>query len=254
MPQPWLLNLWACNPFAAEPDRNAALAIEAMGISFETSPDDLTSSPLVTVGGEVNSIADWSASLTADWPTVANVIPKDLHVFESHSQEVLDFVNARLGANEQRVSLECFHYAQYQLYLAGFRPSGPPAASPETILVLHEYVEAGRRRTEVQAEPMVRAVEYLKAALLAETPVMIGVRIDGFEPRPNDWKSTPYIEPTNHFVVAVGMGHDDLGPYLSFFDYSHRQRDYDRFYLQPNLIMESPTGRVLTEVRRSRAR
>ena len=207
------------------------------------------------IGDEVNySLADWAASLTVDWPTVANVIPKNLHVFESDNQAVLDFVNARLAADKQRTSLQCFDYAHYQVHVAGFRPSGPPATSPDSILVLHEYAEDGRVRSELQVEAMVQAVEYIKAALLAETPVLIGVRIDGFAERPNDRDSTPYVEPTNHFVVAVGMGRDDAGPYISYFDYSHPQREYDRLYLQPNLMLESITSRVLTEVRRSRAR
>ena len=50
------------------------------------------------------------------------------------------------------------------------------------------------------------------------------------------------------------MGRDDEGSYISYFDYSHPQREYDRLYLQPNLMLESITSRVLTEVRRSRAR
>ena len=46
MPLPWLFNQWACNPFAAEPDREATLALEAVGIGFATRPEDIVATPL----------------------------------------------------------------------------------------------------------------------------------------------------------------------------------------------------------------
>jgi hypothetical protein len=256
VPLPWLLNPWACNPFAAEPDRDAALTIEALGINFQTRPEDIVATPLASVGDEVNySTADWYASLTADWPTVANVIPKSMHVLKRDERKVLDFVNANLAEDTKRTFLQCFDYAHYQVYIAGFRPSGPPALSTESILVLHEYATENGVRTELQAAAMVQAIEYLKTALLAETPVLVGVRLSTYQPRPNDRKSTPYIEPTNHFVVVVGMGRDGGNHYLSFFDYYHEQDDTDRLYLKADLMMESTGGfRALTEVRRSRSR
>lgn len=210
MPLPWLFNQWACNPFAAEPDRNAAVDQEALGIRFQTRPEDIVAMPLEPVGDEAEySPADWYASLTADWPEVANVIPKSLHVFKSDEQEVKDFVNARLPPDQQRTSIECFHYAWYQLDRAGYGPSGPPALSDDSILVLREYAEPDGVRSELQVEAMVKAVDYLKSSLLLETPVLIGVRLKLFEARPNNRRSTPYIEPTNHYVVAVGMGRDE---------------------------------------------
>ena len=254
MPLPWLFNQWACNPFAAEPGRDAAVDQEALGISFDTRLEDIVATPLEPAGDEASySTADWYASLTADWPTVANVIPKSLHVFKSDEQEVKDFVNRGLPPDEQRTSLQCFHYAWYQLDRAGFAPSGPPALSDQSMLVLHEYAGPDGIRSELQVEVMVKAVEYLKSSLLLETPVLIGVRLKLFDRRPNERRSTPYIEPTNRFVVAVGMGQDDVGYYVSFFDYYHEQDTGDRLYLGPDLLMESQSGyRTLTEVRRSR--
>ena len=71
MPFPWLFNQWACNPFAGEPDRDAAVDQEALGISFQTTPEDIVATPLEPAGDEAAySTADWYASLTADWPTV----------------------------------------------------------------------------------------------------------------------------------------------------------------------------------------
>ena len=255
MPLPWLFNQWACNPFAAEPERDAAVDLEAMGINFQTRPEDIVATPLAPVGDEADySPADWYASLTADWPTVANVIPKSLHVLKSDETEVLAFVNASLPQGQQRTSLQCFHYAWYQLHAAGFRPSGPPALSDDSLLVLHEYAEPDGVRSELQVEKMVEAVEYLKSSLLLETPVLVGLRLKLFEKWPNDRKSTPYIEPTNHFVVVVGMGQDDAGYYVSFFDYYHEQDADDRMYPGPELLMETKFGfRTITEVRRSRA-
>jgi hypothetical protein len=256
MPTPWLFNQWACNPFAAEPDRDAALTIDAMGIAFETTPEDVVVTPLAPAADEPRySVSDWYASLTADWPTVANVIPKSQHVFKSDEPDVLAFVNGSLAEDQQRTSLQCFDYANYQIYVAGYRPSGPPAVSPESLLVVHEYPGPDGVRTELQLEAMVEAVEYLKATLLAETPVLIGIRLKLFQARPNERRSTPYIEPTNHFVVAVGMGRDERGPYVSFFDYYHEHAERDRLYLQPSLLMNSAGDfRTLTEVRRSRSR
>lgn len=256
MPLPWLFNQWACNPFAAEPDRNAAVDQEALGIRFQTRPEDIVATPLAPVGDEADySPAEWYASLTADWPEVANVIPKSLHVFKSDETEVLEFVNGSLPQDKQRTSLQCFHYAWYQLHVAGFRPTGPPALSDDSMLVLREYAEPDGVRTELQVEAMVEAVQYVKSSLLLETPVLIGVRLKLFEARPNNRRSTPYIEPTNHFVVVVGMGQDETGYYISFFDYYHEQDSDDRLYLGPELLMESAFGfRTLTEVRRSRPR
>jgi hypothetical protein len=201
------------------------------------------------------SAAEWHRSLTSDWPEVAPVVPAADQIQESDFTEVLDWVNLTREPDKQRTSLHCFDYAHYQVWEAGYAVSGPAHASPTTLLVLLEFPDGPGVRTEVQTETMVEAVTYIKDTLQAGTPVLIGLRLNLFDSRPNERRSTPFVEPTNHFVVAVGMGTDDEGPFISYYDYMHGFARRDRLYLRADLTMSSSGDyRHLTEVRRSTRR
>ncbi len=258
MPQPWLFNQWACSPWATEVGRRTAADTEATSVLPPIRPEDIRQAGTddgITPGFPSISAAEWQQSLTADWPDKAPVIPLADQIQDADFTEVLDWVNSTRAAENQKSALQCFDYAHYQVWEAGYAISGPGHASPTTLLVLLEYPDGPGVRTEVQTETMVEAVSYLKDRLQAGTPVLIGLRLRLFEERPNERRSTPYIEPTNHFVVAVGMGTDDEGFYISFFDYMHGFAERDRLYLRPDLTMtNSGDYRHLTEVRRSTRR
>ena len=51
---------------------------------------------------------------------------------------VLDWVNKSLAADKQRTSIQCFHYAKYQMHVAEYDISGPPAIDSDSILVIRE--------------------------------------------------------------------------------------------------------------------
>jgi hypothetical protein len=258
MPQPWLFNQWACSPWATEVDREAAVDTEATSVLPPLTKEDIQAANRddgIQPGFPSISPAEWQRSLTANWTDVAAVIHATDQIQESDFTEVLDWVNSTRDADKQRSSLHCFDYAHYQVWDAGFGVSGPGHVSPTTLLVLLEFPDGPGVRTQIQTETMVEAVTYMKEMLQAGTPVLIGLRLRLFEERPNERRSTPYIEPTNHFVVAVGMGTDDEGPFISFYDYSHGFARRDRLYLRPDLTMtNSGDYRHLTEVRRSTRR
>src|SRR5262245_36847014 len=115
MPQPWLFNIWACNPYAAEPEREAALSQEALGVNFLTTPDQIVAQSLPGTDQANYSPEDWAISLTEVWPDVTNLIPESDHVFASDSDKVLAWVNKHRPEDKQRSELHCFDYAHYQL-------------------------------------------------------------------------------------------------------------------------------------------
>ena len=257
MPTPWLFNAWGCNSWATEPDRSAAEDLTHLGITFSTLPSDIIAEPLAPPDDQAIATAEWFAALTGDWPPVPPLIPLEAKVSEQNRSTVLDWVNASLPENEKRTYVVCFHMAAYQLSKADMTPSGPPARSEKSFLLVKEFEEAdGSLRSELQVETTVEAVTYLKESLVAGRPSLVGLRYNSWERdrggRPNDLYNTPYVVPTNHFIVVVGMGTDRVGPYFSFYDYLSSYGEHSRFYLKPNLAIETTgAGKTLTEVRRS---
>jgi hypothetical protein len=127
--------------------------------------------------------------------------------------------------------VHCFDYAQYQLHVARFRSTGP-GKDPASYLQLfvESQDEPGRRVDVTDVEATIEGIEYIKAMLQDEVPVLVGIRLLSYRPRPNPDRTT------NHFVVIVGMGvePDKGGPYggqyyFSYFDYLYD--DVLRFYL-----------------------
>lgn len=262
MPLPWLVNQWACSQFGAEPERDAAVDAGLYGTPSPPSLAPWIPAPEPVKNPDDYTTADWKASLVADWPDVSSVIPSDKQVFKAHDSDVLQFLKDSYGTVKLPDQIQCFDRANYQLHLAEYRPSGPAALDDLTIMALHEYDDeaTGTLRTEVQVLGTIKAVDYLKESLQAGIPMLVGLRLNFRGPllsrwRPNERRSTPFVEPTNHFVVAVGMGRDAIGEYVAYFDYGHRHDDTDRLYLHDSLLIESADGkRTLTEVRISRPR
>lgn len=255
MPLPWLSNAWGCSPWGAEPGREAAVDTEAFGVPSSNRLQDWLPEPTPVKDIDDWSPADWQAVLIAEWPDVVSLIDPDDQIFATDDDKVAEFLKTVRGTEKTPENIQCFDRADYQLYLAGYRPSGPPAKDDRSILMLREIVDGGQVTDELDLSAMVKAVQYLKDTLEGGVPVMIGLRLKYYDPRPNDRKSTPEIEPTNHFVVAVGAGMDTVGHYVSFFDYLSRYGAHNRLYLRPSMLMESSSGhRTLSEVRVSTAR
>lgn len=253
MPLPWLVSAWACSPWAAEPAREAAVATDDFGVPDPIGSQDWLPDPDVAIDDAEASAADWHAQLTADWPDVSTLIDPESRVTKDDDSRVVDFL-ASLG-RKPRARIECFDRAEYQLYLAEYRTSNNPVSDDRSILVLREIREGGRVSDRLELDKMVQAVDQIKSSLSARVPLLIGLRLRDYDPRPNDWDSTPEIEPTNHYVVAVGAGVDPIGHYVSYFDYSSPFGSHTRLYLGPSMLMENSTGRkTLSEVRSSRPR
>jgi hypothetical protein len=258
MTLPWLFNQWACNPFAGDPDRDAAADMGQMGKPPPPSLADVLPPQDETFVGPdlwitVPSRAEQFVQMTNDWPDVPNVIPEADHIYGRHLHDVLEFVNRNAKTEaEKRSKLHCFDYAHYQLHNAGYWPSGPAHKDVDTLLVLIEYPEAGGVRSEVLVGNMVAAIRYIKISIQVGRPVMIGIRLNDFAERPNKRDDSAFIEATNHFVVAVGMGQEDDAYFIRVMDYLHAPRDSDRMFLTPDLRLQSPDGnQEMTEMRRS---
>lgn len=255
MPLPWMLNPWSCSQWGAEPGREAAVDTEAFGVPSSNRLQDWLPEPVPVPDIDDWSPADWQAVLIEGWPEISSLIDPANQVFKLHDDEVLEFLKSVRGKEKTQDTIQCFDRADYQLYLAGYRPSGRPSLDERSMLVLREIQNGGQRMDELALDKMVSAVFYLKDSLAEGVPAMIGLRLKGYDPRPNDLKATPEIEPTNHFVVAVGAGIDVTGHYVSYFDYGVKYNYANRLYLRPSMLMESASGhRTLSEVRTSSPR
>ena len=93
------------------------------------------------------------------------MIPADLHVSKSMADKVAAFVGRSTDA------LECFHYAAYQMHVAGFRTTQRPSKEPRNFQILIEHrVPDGSLVEEVQVEAAIEAVLYIKEALHQNIP------------------------------------------------------------------------------------
>lgn len=250
----WSFNLWALTPWAADPARDAARDTARMGGGLAApSLADVVQPAAPVTDPDNYAPADWFAQLSADWPTVANVIPAEDQVTSGDLDEVLTWVNSSLAPDKQRTELECFHFAKYQMHVAGYDISGPSAIDIDSILVIKEYRQAnGETVPELQLMEAVRAVGYIKSSIVAGRPVMLGVKITGYDDQPNDIWGTPYVIATDHFVIAVGLGMDGARPYVNVYDYLNTFNEDDRLFLTPLVILESEEiGYRMIETRES---
>ena len=253
MPDDWSFNPWALSRWFAEPERDAARDTARMGGGLAApSLGDVLQPAAPVVDPDDYAPADWYARLSENWPTIANVIPADKQVTSRDTDVVLDWVNKSLAADKQRTSIQCFHYAKYQMHVAEYDISGPPAIDSDSILVIREYRSGGGTTPELQLMEAVRAVTYIRTSIEAGRPVMLGVKIDGYDDEPNNIWGTPYVIATDHFVVAVGLGVDGDRPYVNIYDYLNEHNVDDRLFLTPLVILESDQiGYRMIEMRES---
>lgn len=266
MPPSFFDSLWALNPWAAEPDRDVAQAPslrdymppleEVVGPPPSPPPTrPRTELPDITYAND-----DWFQSLKQHWVPKSTVIPPELHVSKNMREEVKAFVNRHIAKGATpRDKLQCFDYANYQLFVSGHRTGGRPSLDPSSFQLLIEYPENGKLVEEVQLGATIEAVLYIKEALHQNIPVLAGICIKEYDPRPNNVKSTPFVEPTNHYVVIVGMDKDSEGVYFQYYDYyvlpGGTNSGETRFYLKPTMKLEWLYGHVMmAEVRRTMAR
>ena len=254
MPEGWSFNPWALSPWAADPERDAARDQARMG-GGQVAPQlaDVLQPAVPLKDPDDYDPLDWFTQISGDWPTVPNVIPADKQVRGRDFETVRSWINRSLAKDQQRTSIECFHYAKYQMDVARCDISGPPALDSDSILAIREYRQpGGGTLPELQLMAAVRAAIYIRDALVAGTPVMIGIKIAGYEPEPNNIWKTPYVIATDHFVVVVGTGVEDGKPYVDIFDYRHSFTESDRLFLTPLMIFESEeAGFRMIEMRRS---
>lgn len=245
MPETVYVNPWPGNPWDPELDRETAASLESLGLGFEFRP--------IALAGPDDAGARY-ASLVLDWPDAGPVIDAALHVDSGLRTAVLAYRNAKTSDEEKkRKPLQCFDYADYQLDRANHGTTERPSRDPKNFQLLLERVTPGGPVDEIDVAAAAGAVEYLKSALAEGVPVLVGVRLNTYDPRPNDLASTPdVVEPTNHFVVVVGMGSDGDRRYFSYYDYLHRPAVRDRLYLDADMGLRTDGGtRDLVQVRRS---
>lgn len=266
---PWLDNLWAMTPWAAEPERDAAQApslapyLPAFEPATPRPPIPPPTGPRPKLPDTTYESDDWFQMLVRSWEPKAAVIPPDLFVSHDMYDEVKKFVNRNLAPGAApREKIECFDYANYQLHRKKFRAGGRPSRDSSSWQILINYPENDGTLFEVvQVPETIEAVMYIKEVLHQNTPVLIGICLrlynhrDGTPARPNNVASTPFIEPTNHYVVIVGMDRDDRKePYFQYWDNYYRPdtaKGQDcKLFLKPTMKLEKPDGEVvMAEVR-----
>jgi hypothetical protein len=276
VPDLFSFNPWALNPWATEPARDAVQAPSLRDVLVPAEPLVVrTQSPPTTPSTSLPEITyetdDWFQSLRQNWETKAPVIAPQYHVNKNMRGEVAKFVNRHLKQGETpRTELQCFDFAAYQMHVAngpdatGFRTGGRPSADERSFQMLIEYPENGKLVEEVQLDVSIEAILYIKEALHQDMPVLTGLCIrtffhdDGRPARPNNVKSTWFVEPTNHYVVIVGMGATNYGhPYFQYYDYYFDplgEGQHCKFYLRPTMKLEAGEKMVVAEVRRTSRR
>jgi hypothetical protein len=252
MGTPWLTNLWGCNVWQTEPERTAVGDTDVFGTPATPIASD--AGPVsVPLGEQGDTPAEWLEILRRDWPEVPPVIDPALRVTEAkHKTEIESFLRDVRRIVKERI--ECFDRADYQLYLAGYKPSNRPPDDLRSYLVFLEVMKDGAVEDQLDLPRMLEAIEYVKTSIMAGVPVIVGLRLVNFSPRDMDRPSTPEIYPTNHFVVVVGASQDNAGPYFTYLDSRNEFGGGTRLYLLDTMFMKNPLGHTLSEVRTSIAR
>lgn len=150
-------------------------------------------------------------SVVTDWDTIAPVIPKDKFI----------------GWEYPGVEEECIYYALEQLrqvkrWVKSERWNkiwkGTPEINDYIFQIYLESDVAGMKKG-IQKDQFGPAVEYLKSALKANTPVLVGVD--------DDSKVVNDDLTTEHFIVVVGMGKDAEGEFFLFYDNAVQYKNID---------------------------
>lgn len=233
MPDPVTTNPWSGNPWERDLPRETAADAERVGsvwawAAAQAAQDQYPdSAPGEEDATSVQPADDAYASLTADWPTIAPLSSRHITIDDfSDVYAVWD----KYWRNPKKADdkVHCFDFAQYQLRIDDFRGTGD-GADPSTYYQL--FVETFDERARVDVTDVARSAEalaYLKAQIIGGVPVMAGIRLLTYPPRPNPDHTT------NHFVVIVGMGQEDDGPYDAryfFWYYDYLYKSSQKFYL-----------------------
>lgn len=122
------------------------------------------------------------------WPTIAAVIPTSQFV----------------GWGHPGVRRNCMDYAKKQIAVAGYQISGYGAPG--------QTFQIYKASTGVNNSALVQGLSYIRYALAAGIPVIVGVDDQPGSPNPGTDNTT------DHFIVIVGMGTNSTGKYLQFYD------------------------------------
>jgi hypothetical protein len=225
VPDPVTANPWWGNPWTSDIEREAAADGQRAGSAFRWAASQAAreARSLTSPGEEdstaVQSFTEAYQSLTADWPDVSPVISR--HITRADRDEVKRYWHDNWrNADNPNDTLQCFDWAQYQLRVVDYRSTGS-GRDPTTYLQL--FIESaddrGARVDVTDTDATMEALSYVKDRLKQGIPVLVGIRMLEYPPRPNPDKTT------NHFVVIVGMGRNEDVPtfepqfYFEYFDY-----------------------------------
>lgn len=243
----FLLNLWGCNQWERETDREAAVASQQCSEDWGRTADEIIDEieSGMDGGGETTAgagspltVDQWYADLTADWPDVAPVIAGDKFI-SSSSQEAKDHWKEHWWKGTPEDTMQCFDYAAYQLVVADFFTTD---WLPDTTTY-----QVYRDGSGVDVNEVVEGVRYLKQALADGTPVLVGIQITDWDERPNRDKTT------NHYVVIVGMGTSavDGSRHFLYYDYLFSTGARE-MALKPDLKIEGRSDKyLLAQIRQS---
>lgn len=140
------------------------------------------------------------------WNVVSPIIKKE------------DFIG---WGNPTVKNLNCYDYCVKQLNNAGFKLKSPGWSIKHIISgsIYQTYLASnvGQMKKGFQEKQFIAGVSYIKRALLARIPVMVGVE--------HSSGSSSSDKVTDHYVVIVGMGIDKKGKYFSFYDNSTKYNE-----------------------------
>lgn len=162
-------------------------------------------------------------SVVTDWDTIAPVIPKDKFVgwgYPGVKENCMDYALEQLRKVKRWVKSERWNKSWKK---------GEKILNDHIFQLYLECDVAGMKEG-VQKDQFGPAVEYLKSALKANTPILVGVD--------DDSTVTNDDLTTEHFIVIVGMGEDDDGKYFLFYDNAVTSpeigtSDKNRLYCKP---------------------
>lgn len=218
-------DLWSCNTWAAEPGEQAAVDQAAYGSSWT---DDAWAAGDDETPQEQHAPSDKELfdALTADWPDVPTIISRDRHIHKGDSAAT-SYWQAHWKPPQKEgkppPEIQCGDFARYQMRVAdehGYDARGSSSA-----------YQLYRRQGGVDRNGTVNGLNYVKETLKQRMPVYVGVWLIEWEPNTIFNKDLT----TNHFVVLVGMGKDDSGPFLLYYDSLDASAAENRFCLKPNI-------------------
>jgi hypothetical protein len=140
----------------------------------------------------------------SDWDATGPVITKDKFI----------------GWDHPGVKHNCFDYCKEQLRVVGRSMKASWWGDKKinaNIYQLYLTENVAVMKKGAQPRQFINGVKYLKSALKGKVPVAAGVE---------DGQGSPNADKvTDHFVVIVGRGSDDLGKYFHFYDNATGDKD-----------------------------